>query len=152
MNLVYHTVVFLVKNSIVNFFKNHIICWFYDLLSLHSLSSVKYLLQNNLFFIRRLGEKYLFTNKYHTKIILNWKKISITWFRITHVENAAWKVELSRKYHQQLRYQPEIPNILINELNMYHVCKHIVPKVLSADQKETSMILAGVLITMADQN
>jgi ribosomal protein S25 len=43
-------------------------------------------------------------------------------------------------------------SILLNELHMHRVCQHMVPKMLSPEQKETRMTLAGDLLTMADQD
>ncbi|KAJ4428902.1 hypothetical protein ANN_25896 [Periplaneta americana] len=45
-----------------------------------------------------------------------------------------------------------VHNILHKHLNMHYVSQKLVPKMLSAEQKETRMTLAGDMISMADED
>ncbi|KAJ4430931.1 hypothetical protein ANN_19524 [Periplaneta americana] len=45
-----------------------------------------------------------------------------------------------------------VHNVLHKHLNMHYVSQKLVPKMLSAEQKETRMTLAGDMISMADED
>jgi len=41
--------------------------------------------------------------------------------------------------------------VLLEVLNVRHFCEHVVPRMLTPEQKETRMNISGDLISMADE-